>query len=187
MLTSVEGIYENGVVHLLEELPGVARARVVVTVLPDAPSSWPQHPSQSPPPSQENREAAAEVPTGDAVVDTYQPRTDLGRTLVELRRAYVEGGGKLLSWQEIDHAKRLDNDEPLPQRREPHPDIAGKLEIRGDIFSIDLQESDAALVALQEENRELWRRLRLLRDAMRETDWLQLHYEYPEMQDWFDD
>ena len=195
MLTSVEGIYENGVVHLLEELPGVARARVVVTVLPDAPSSWPQHPSQSPRPSLESREAEAEaeadaeaeVPTGDAVVDTYQPRTELGRKLIELRRAYIQAGGKLLSWDEIDHAKRLDNDEPLPQRREPHPDIAGKLEIRGDIFSIDLQESDAALVALQEENRELWRRLRLLRDAMRETDWLQLHYEYPEMQDWFDD
>ena len=31
MLTSVEGFYENGVVRLLEPLPGVAQARVVVT------------------------------------------------------------------------------------------------------------------------------------------------------------
>lgn len=102
MLTSVEGIYENGVVHLLEELPGVERARVVVTVLPDTPSSWPQHPSQSPRPSQENRDAAAEMPIGDAVVDTYQPRTELGRKLIELRRAYIQAGGKLLSWDEIN-------------------------------------------------------------------------------------
>ena len=39
MLTSIEGVYENGVVRLLEPLPGLARARVVVTVLPEA---WPQ-------------------------------------------------------------------------------------------------------------------------------------------------
>lgn len=36
MLTSIEGVYENGVVRLLEPLPGLARARVVVTVMPDA-------------------------------------------------------------------------------------------------------------------------------------------------------
>ncbi|MBK1648380.1 hypothetical protein [Rhabdochromatium marinum] len=35
MLTSVEGIYENGRVYLLEPLPEVTRARVVVTVLPE--------------------------------------------------------------------------------------------------------------------------------------------------------
>jgi hypothetical protein len=29
--------------------------------------------------------------------------------------------------------------------------------------------------------------LRLLRDAMRLTDGLLLHYDYPEMRDWFDD
>jgi len=35
MLTSVEGIYEHGEVRLLEPLPGIERARVLVTVLPD--------------------------------------------------------------------------------------------------------------------------------------------------------
>jgi hypothetical protein len=34
MLTTVEGIYEHGQVHLLEPLSGVEWARVVVTVLP---------------------------------------------------------------------------------------------------------------------------------------------------------
>lgn len=37
MLTSIEGIYENGHIHLLETLPNIKRARVVVTVLPDTP------------------------------------------------------------------------------------------------------------------------------------------------------
>lgn len=36
MLVTIEGVYENGVVRLLEPLPGVTRARVVVTVLPEA-------------------------------------------------------------------------------------------------------------------------------------------------------
>jgi hypothetical protein len=102
MLTSVEGIYENGVVRLLEQLPGVARARVVVTVLPDAPSSRPQPSSQLVPVSPENRKVDAEAPTGDTVVDTYQPRTELGRKLIELRRAHVQAGGKLVNWDEID-------------------------------------------------------------------------------------
>jgi len=38
MLMTVEGVYENGQVRLLEPLTGVARARVVVTVLPDPPN-----------------------------------------------------------------------------------------------------------------------------------------------------
>ncbi len=37
MLMTIEGVYENGAVRLLEPLPGVARARVAVTVLPEAP------------------------------------------------------------------------------------------------------------------------------------------------------
>lgn len=40
--------------------------------------------------------------TGDAVVDHYQPRTELGRKLIELRRAYIESGGKLVSWDEVN-------------------------------------------------------------------------------------
>jgi len=43
MLTSIEGVYENGVVHLLEPLPGVIRARVVVTVIPEMPAASPPH------------------------------------------------------------------------------------------------------------------------------------------------
>ena len=35
MLKTVEGIYENGQIKLLEPLPGVIRAHVVVTVLPE--------------------------------------------------------------------------------------------------------------------------------------------------------
>ena len=51
----------------------------------------------------------------------------------------------------------------------------------------DDNEADAVKQALMEENRELWHRLRLLRDAMRLTDWLLLQTDYPEMKDWFDD
>jgi len=38
MLMTVEGVYQDGQVRLLEPLTGVARARVVVTVLPDPPN-----------------------------------------------------------------------------------------------------------------------------------------------------
>lgn len=51
---------------------------------------------------------------GDQIVDQYQPRTDLGRKLIELRQAYILGGGKLLSWEELD--------EEIRQRRGGVPD-----------------------------------------------------------------
>lgn len=35
--------------------------------------------------------------TGDLVLDTYQPRTELGRKLMAIRRAYVFAGGELLT------------------------------------------------------------------------------------------
>jgi hypothetical protein len=64
-------------------------------------------PPPSPPdPPQPSKATSAAPLTGDAVVDHYQPRTELGRRLIELRRAYVEGGGKLLSWEEIDAESR---------------------------------------------------------------------------------
>ena len=44
---------------------------------------------------------SSRVLTGDAVVDHYQPKTELGRKLIELRRAYIEGGGKLMTQDEI--------------------------------------------------------------------------------------
>jgi len=37
-----------------------------------------------------------------AELDSYVPRTPLGRKLVELRRAYVEEGGELLDWEGIE-------------------------------------------------------------------------------------
>lgn len=36
MLTTVEGVYENGEVRLLEPLAGITHARVMLTVLPDS-------------------------------------------------------------------------------------------------------------------------------------------------------
>ena len=44
--------------------------------------------------------------TGDAVVDHYQPRTELGRKLIELRRAYIQSGGKLMTQDEINEEVR---------------------------------------------------------------------------------
>ncbi len=70
--------------------------------------------------------------------------------------------------------------EAMPDFRKRHPLALASLDLGGD-------GDDAVKRALMEENRELWRRLRLLRDAMRFTDWLLLHYDYPEMKDWFDD
>lgn len=96
MLTSIEGVYENGVVRLLEPLAGVTRARVVVTLLPDTLSPWPL-----PEPTATTETRQSQPQTGDAVVDHYQPRTELGRKLIELRRAYIEGGGKLMTQDEI--------------------------------------------------------------------------------------
>ena len=43
---------------------------------------------------------------GDVVVDFYQPRTALGRKLIELRRAYLLAGGKLMDWNELDNEAR---------------------------------------------------------------------------------
>ena len=44
--------------------------------------------------------------TGDARLDEFQPRTELGRKLVALRRAYLAGGGALLSAAAIDQELR---------------------------------------------------------------------------------
>ena len=40
--------------------------------------------------------------TGDSVVDSYHPRTELGRKLLALRRAYVTTGGQLLDGKALD-------------------------------------------------------------------------------------
>lgn len=73
--------------NLPASLPTGCRLRVVIEPIPDVAPM-------------ENKSSRAL--TGDAVVDHYQPKTELGRKLIELRRAYVEGGGKRMSWDEID-------------------------------------------------------------------------------------
>jgi len=49
---------------------------------------------------------AIEIVSGPALrgiaVDAYEPRTELGKRLLELRRSHVSGGGRLLDWSEID-------------------------------------------------------------------------------------
>jgi hypothetical protein len=47
------------------------------------------------------------VITGDSVVDNYQPRTELGRKLLALRRAYVIAGGLLLDGDALDAEVQL--------------------------------------------------------------------------------
>lgn len=73
--------------NLPTSLPTGCRLRVVIEPIMD------EAPTENEP---------SRALTGDAVVDGYQPRTELGRKLIELRRAYVEGGGKLMSWDEIN-------------------------------------------------------------------------------------
>lgn len=45
--------------------------------------------------------------TGDPVVDNYRPRTELGRKLLALRRAYVITGGQLLDGKALDAELQL--------------------------------------------------------------------------------
>ncbi|CAK0778440.1 hypothetical protein CCP4SC76_650007 [Gammaproteobacteria bacterium] len=45
---------------------------------------------------------SASILVGDPLVDNFQPRTELGRKLIELRRIYIQNGGKLLTWDELD-------------------------------------------------------------------------------------
>ena len=42
----------------------------------------------------------------DPILAHYQPRTDIGHKLLALRRAYLESGGKLMTWDEIDEEVR---------------------------------------------------------------------------------
>ena len=37
----------------------------------------------------------------DDILQHYQPRTELGWKMLAARRAYLEGGGKLMDWDEI--------------------------------------------------------------------------------------
>ncbi len=46
-------------------------------------------------------------PTRDSLIDTYQPRTELGKRLLALRRSYVMAGGRLLDPDALDEEARL--------------------------------------------------------------------------------
>ena len=55
------------------------------------------------PPRIETRERGTDLsPTGDILVDRYCPRTERGRRLLALRRAYILSGGHLLDGNELD-------------------------------------------------------------------------------------
>lgn len=45
--------------------------------------------------------------SGDRVVDNFRPRTELGRRLLALRRAYVTTGGQLLDGNALDAEVQL--------------------------------------------------------------------------------
>jgi len=81
MLTSIEGIYENGRVRLLEALPGVVRARVVVTFLPEPAAPLP--PTAAGP---------AEPGGATAAVGATAQLSDLGRDLLTIRQRALAHG-----------------------------------------------------------------------------------------------
>jgi hypothetical protein len=86
MLAAVEGVYENGRIHLLEPLPGVARARVVVTLLPEpvAPIT---------PPTADTTELAGGIaPDGSETTVSA-----LGHDLLAIRQRALEHGLALAS------------------------------------------------------------------------------------------
>ena len=101
MLTAVEGIYENGAIRLLEPLPGVSRARVVVTILPesvttsDAPETFAQAKAE---------DMALEH---DQEEEDFKPQTELGKRLWEIRQRAIAKGMKLLSQDEVLEEVRL--------------------------------------------------------------------------------
>jgi len=47
-----------------------------------------------------------ELLNDDAVVDHYQPRTEIGRLALAARQAYIQAGGKLLTANEINEEVR---------------------------------------------------------------------------------
>ncbi len=42
----------------------------------------------------------------DELAERYQPRSDIGRLALAARRAYIDGGGRLLSQEEINDEVR---------------------------------------------------------------------------------
>lgn len=87
MVICIEGFYENGRVHLLEPLPGILKARVLVTVLPDGPPfSGPLRPIS---------DALAEpryVTGGFSAVDDESEISELGQLLQRIRHQGMAQG-----------------------------------------------------------------------------------------------
>ena len=42
----------------------------------------------------------------DEILDQYEPRTDIGRKLIAARRAYLQRGGELMDWDQINEEVR---------------------------------------------------------------------------------
>jgi hypothetical protein len=99
MLNTVRATLTPAGTIIFDEAVHLTRPTAVLVTLLDEGSTKTEHPTA---PQQNNEAAPPQLLTGDAVVDHYQPRTELGRKLIELRRAYIEEGGKLMSWDEIN-------------------------------------------------------------------------------------
>jgi hypothetical protein len=93
MLTTVEGIYENGMIRLLEPVPGVVRARVVVTVLPDQVNTLDRDSALV-----KSDDISLEK---DQMEEDFNPKSELGKQLWEIRQRAIAKGMKLLSQDEI--------------------------------------------------------------------------------------
>ncbi|CAK0781597.1 hypothetical protein CCP4SC76_7890006 [Gammaproteobacteria bacterium] len=52
----------------------------------------------------------------DPILDHYQPRTEIGRRALEARRAYIEGGGKLMTQDELLDYMHSTGDEQPPRK-----------------------------------------------------------------------
>jgi hypothetical protein len=63
-------------------------------------------PDQVPPGSLVKVTVETVEPVQDAILSHYEPRTEVGRRLLEARRAYIESGGKLMNWDEVDEEVR---------------------------------------------------------------------------------
>lgn len=89
MLTTVEGIYENGEVRLLEPIPRLGRARVVVTVLPDSLST-------APPDSPSSQGSKPEGPAAKIASEDSE-MSELGQALMAIRQRAIARGMPLSS------------------------------------------------------------------------------------------
>jgi hypothetical protein len=110
MLTSIEGIYENGQVWLLEPLPGVARARVVVTLLPE-----PLVPL--PPPAADTSDQVGSLPPDGAP----EAPSALGRDLLAIRLRAIARGMPLESADAILVEVREDRAQAARTLRQMEP------------------------------------------------------------------